>query len=146
MSRSPFVPQASSQAALHRMKRQRIADTGPELAIRSLLHRMGLRFRLHRRLLNHVRRTADISFIREKVAIFVDGCFWHGCPRHGTWPKKNADFWKNKILANKSRDRDTNRRLKQAGWTVIRIWEHESPETAAKKIAKKILQRRGAGA
>ena len=71
-----------------------------------------------------------------KVAIFVDGCFWHGCPIHGTWPKANAEWWKTKILGNIARDRDTDKKLKALGWRVIRVWEHEDAKKAAKRIRR----------
>lgn len=74
-------------------------------------------------------------FPRIKVAVFVDGCFWHGCPVHGTWPKTNAEFWRKKIETNRARDADTNRRLEALGWTVVRIWAHEDPDEAAERVA-----------
>jgi DNA mismatch endonuclease (patch repair protein) len=83
-----------------------------------------------------------VVFGPAKVAIFVDGCFWHGCPIHGTWPKANAEFWREKIERNKERDADTNQRLEQAGWKVFRVWEHENSEDAAEKISKIIRERR----
>ncbi|MBZ9797767.1 very short patch repair endonuclease [Mesorhizobium sp. ES1-4] len=105
-----------------------------ERAVRSALHRRGLRFRLHRRLLANSRRTVDIVFPRARVAVFLDGCFWHGCPLHGTWPKNNAEWWREKIEANIARDRDTDRRLQELGWTVVRVWEHETIEAAIDNI------------
>lgn len=116
------------------MRAQRERDTSIERRIRSELHRRGLRFRLHQRLLAGSRREADITFRAARVAVFVDGCFWHGCPQHGTWPKNNADFWRRKIEANVARDRDTDERLGADGWSVIRVWEHESPAEAAAAI------------
>lgn len=88
------------------------------------------------------RRVADIVFRPKKVAVFVDGCFWHGCPEHGSSPKSNVEFWRNKIETNKRRDADTDHRLIEAGWTVVRIWEHEDPEQAANEICK-ILETKG---
>jgi DNA mismatch endonuclease (patch repair protein) len=82
------------------------------------------------------RRRADIVFRRARVAVFVNGCFWHGCPEHATWPKHNAEFWREKIRANQQRDRDTDERLGVAGWTVIRIWEHENPSDAADRVQR----------
>ena len=116
------------------MRAQRERDTGTERALRSALHARGLRFRLHRRLLKGLRREADLVFASARVAVFVDGCFWHGCPRHATWPKNNAEFWKTKIETNVARDRDTDARLAEEGWTVIRVWEHEAPHEAAARI------------
>ncbi|WP_424190409.1 very short patch repair endonuclease [Actinokineospora sp. G85] len=116
------------------MSRQRSRDTTVELALRKELHARGLRYRVHRRPLPGVRREADIVFGRVKVAVFVDGCFWHGCPRHVTWPKNNAEFWRAKIEANRTRDRDTDLRLAGNGWTVVRVWEHEDPIAAADRV------------
>jgi DNA mismatch endonuclease (patch repair protein) len=84
-------------------------------------------------------------FPRLKVAVFVDGCFWHGCPVHGTWPKANSDWWRAKIEANRLRDSDTDRRLSEMGWRVVRIWEHEDPEQAALRIAAVVRNRRRSG-
>jgi DNA mismatch endonuclease (patch repair protein) len=117
------------------MRAQRERDTGIERALRSRLHALGLRYRLHRRLLPGSRREVDLVFPRARVAVMVDGCFWHGCPEHATWPKNNADFWRAKIEANVARDRDTDERLRAAGWTVLRVWEHESPDDAATRVA-----------
>jgi DNA mismatch endonuclease (patch repair protein) len=117
------------------MRAQRERDTGIERTIRSLLHARGLRFRVHRRLLAGSRREVDVVFPGARVAVFVDGCFWHGCPEHGTWPRNNAEFWRSKIEENIRRDRDTNARLEADGWTVLRVWEHESPDEAASRIA-----------
>ena len=85
-----------------------------------------------------MRRRADLVFPGKRVAVFVDGCFWHACPEHASWPKANADWWREKILANQRRDRDTDRRLAEAGWHVIRIWEHESPAIAADRIQEAV--------
>lgn len=115
------------------MKSQRQRDTAAETALRSLLHRRGFRFRVDYALPN-LRRRADIVFPRLRIAVFVDGCFWHGCPEHGTWPRQNADWWRAKIEGNRRRDADTNERLKEEGWTVVRVWEHENPETAAREV------------
>jgi DNA mismatch endonuclease, patch repair protein len=116
------------------MRAQRLRDTTPELALRSELHRRGLRFRVQRRLLPDVRRTADIVFGPSRVVVEVRGCFWHGCPEHGTSPKANADWWREKIDRNRARDADTDARLREAGWTVIVVWEHEHPSAAADQI------------
>jgi DNA mismatch endonuclease (patch repair protein) len=117
------------------MQSARQRDTEPELELRSALHRRGLRFFVDRAPLPTVRRRADVVFPRLRVAVYVDGCFWHGCPLHGTWPKANADWWREKIERNRERDRDTNERLTEAGWTVIRIWEHESINEVSNRIA-----------
>ena len=117
-------------------------DTPPELKIRKLLFGMGLRYRVDHPVFTKPRRKGDIVFSKLKVAVFVDGCFWHGCPIHGTWPKANAEFWRKKIETNRQRDLDTNRRLEKAGWKVIRIWEHENPKEAAEMIAEVVEYRR----
>lgn len=118
-------------------------DTPPELRIRKLLHGMGLRYCVDARPIEELPRRADIVFRGAKVAVFVDGCFWHGCPEHGTWPKANAQFWRAKILANMERDADTNERLRDHGWMVIRVWEHEDPSVAAMHIARQVRSRSG---
>jgi DNA mismatch endonuclease, patch repair protein len=127
-------PNPVSLATSRRMSRTAQRDNSGERALRSELHRRGLRFRLHRSMLANSRRTVDIAFSFSKVAVFVDGCFWHGCPEHGTWPKNNRAFWRAKIEQNVARDRDTDRRLNAAGWTVVRIWTHEPVRGAANRI------------
>lgn len=124
------------------MRGTRQRDTAAERKIRSRLHNLGLRFRVDRSPLKGIRRRADIVFGPPKVAVFVDGCFWHCCPTHGTWPKSNADWWRDKLLANQRRDRDTDRQLIEAGWVVLRIWEHEDPAEASERIAVVVKSRR----
>lgn len=124
------------------MKSVRRRDTAPEVAIRTILHRMGLRYRVDCRPLPNLRRRADLLFPREMVAVYIDGCFWHGCPLHASWPKENADFWRHKISANRIRDESTNQLLSDAGWLVIRVWEHEDSEAAAKRIAALVIKSR----
>lgn len=116
-------PKASSDVVRKRMQITRRQDTPCELALRRELTALGLRYRLQRQIPG-TRRRADVVFPGLKVGIFVDGCFWHSCPVHGTWPKTNADWWRRKILANVKRDRDTDRLLRTIGLRVIRIWEH----------------------
>lgn len=118
-------------------------DTGPELRLRRELHAAGLRYRVDYPPLRGLRRRADVTFTRQRVAVFVDGCYWHGCPEHG--PTKfgtNSEFWTNKIVANKARDADTNARLEDAGWVVLRFWEHEDPALAAIAVARAVEARR----
>lgn len=117
-------------------------DTPPELKIRRRLFARGLRYRVDYPVLDKPRRRGDIVFPRIKVAIFVDGCFWHGCPIHGSWPKANADFWRKKIETNKARDADTDRRLLENGWSVIRVWEHESPDDVVERIVRVVKERK----
>lgn len=124
----------SSHEASLRMARVRQKGTDAELSLRKALHARGLRYRLHVPLLTKPRRVADIVFASARVAIFVDGCFWHGCPDHASWPKSNAQFWRDKIETNRARDADTDRRLRASGWRVVRIWSHESAGDAAERI------------
>lgn len=123
------------------MQNQKRRDTSPEIELRSALHRQGLRFRIEH-LLPAMRRRADIVFPRQRVAVFVDGCFWHGCPEHRTAPKANADWWRAKIESNVTRDRDTDARLAAAGWLSLRVWEHEQPHAAAAMIGSLVRSRR----
>ncbi|MCZ2804841.1 very short patch repair endonuclease [Modestobacter sp. VKM Ac-2983] len=116
------------------MSRQGRRDTAPEIALRSQLHRRGLRFRVDWPLPGMPRRRADIAFTRRRIAVFVDGCFWHACPDHRTAPATNADWWATKLETNISRDRDTDGHLRRLGWTVLRFWEHESPVSAADSV------------
>ena len=119
------------------MQRQRVRDTAAELALRRLLHASGLRYRVHQRPLPDVRRTADVVFRRARLAVFVDGCFWHGCPEHGRREHRvNSWYWPEKIERNRRRDADTDERLAEAGWRVIRVWEHEPPLDAARRVAE----------
>lgn len=133
---------ASSEAVRRVMLANRSRDTGPELAIRRLLHARGLRYRVSARPLPELRRTADLVFRPAKVAVFVDGCFWHRCPEHGSTPKSNTAYWVRKLDRNDERDRETDARLLSAGWLVIRIWEHEDPVVAARRVARRVIQRR----
>jgi DNA mismatch endonuclease (patch repair protein) len=124
------------------MSRQRTVDTQIELRLRRLLHRSGLRYRVHVRPLPRLRRTADIVFPSARVAVFVDGCFWHGCPDHGTMPKSNSEFWAAKISRNVERDADTRYQLVEAGWVALQVWEHEDTVEAASRIAALVARRR----
>jgi DNA mismatch endonuclease (patch repair protein) len=118
------------------MSAQRSQDTGPEVAIRRVLYAMGMRYRVHLRPVPELRRQADIVFVRARVAVFVDGCFWHGCPEHGRrHHKTNEWYWPEKIARNQRRDADTDECLRSHGWTVVRVWEHDSPEQAARRIS-----------
>jgi DNA mismatch endonuclease (patch repair protein) len=109
------------------MERQRRRDTAPELLVRRLLHARGQRFRVDARLEPDLRVRGDIVWRSQKIAVFIDGCFWHGCPLHTTSPKANARWWQEKIATNVARDRRTDRALGDRGWHVLRFWEHESP-------------------
>jgi DNA mismatch endonuclease (patch repair protein) len=124
-----------------RMRSQRARDTAPEIAIRRLLHLAGLRYRVDVAPEPGLRRRADIVFTRTRVAVFVDGCFWHRCPAHGIEPRNNADWWRLKLDRNVARDRHTDETLSELGWTVLRIWEHESPAEAAERIRVAVSSR-----
>ncbi|MEU1348118.1 very short patch repair endonuclease [Streptomyces sp. NPDC005795] len=125
----------SSPAVSARMSRQANRDTAPEVAVRKLLHASGYRYRVNQRVPNMARRTIDIAFTRAKVAIFLDGCFWHGCPEHATRPKANGEWWGEKLDRNKKRDAETTTHLEAEGWTVLRFWEHEPPKDIASIVA-----------
>jgi DNA mismatch endonuclease (patch repair protein) len=136
------IPAASSEAVRRRMQATRQKDTPAEVALRRELHRRGLRYRVHRRPVPNVKSHADIVFPRECVAVFVDGCFWHGCPDHGTWPKANAAWWGEKIEANRVRDRTVVETLELEGWAVLRIWAHEPPQRAGDAVEQLVRSRR----
>lgn len=120
------------------MRRQAQRDTAPELALRSVLHKKGLRYRLQVPVPGLPRRSIDICFPRAKVAVFVDGCFWHGCPEHARRPKSNSAWWESKIQKNRRRDQETSAALKRDGWQVLRFWSHEDPWTAAHAVEAKL--------
>ena len=136
---------ASTPATRASMQANRGRDTGPELALRRALHAEGLRFYVNRRPERTLRRTADIVFPRARVAIFVDGCFWHGCPEHHTVAKTNEAFWAHKVEANRARDLETNQLLGDRGWTVLRIWEHVPAEEGVAAIKRALRNRPGGG-
>lgn len=127
-----------------KVQRQRRRDTSIEFTLRSELFRRGLRYNVHRRPVAGLRREADIVFPRVRVAVFVGSCWWHARPTHGTVPSANRDWWKRKLEANRARDRDTTERFEADGWTVIRIWEHESVSEAANRVEVGVDQKRGA--
>lgn len=131
-------PAPSSAAVSARMSRYARRDTGPELALRRILHAAGYRYRVCLPVPGIPRRTIDIAFTRQKVAVFVDGCFWHGCPEHRTVPASNTKWWDEKLGRNKVRDAETSAYLRGLGWTVIRVWEHTDPDDALRSIAEAI--------
>lgn len=133
---------ASSPGNRRSMRANRSRDTKPELAIRRLVHAAGLRYRVAAKPLPRMRRTADLLFRPAKVAVFVDGCFWHGCPDHFVAPKTNPGYWEDKIADNKGRDRDTDARLEEAGWLVLRFWEHQDPAECAGAVVSAVSARR----
>lgn len=116
------------------MSRQARRDTAPEISLRKELHRRGLRFRVDHPLPGLPRRRADVAFTRARIAVFVDGCFWHGCPEHATHPVSNAEWWAAKLTRNVERDRESDEFLRSAGWTVLRFWEHDDMTTASTAV------------
>ena len=142
-----LVPPSAAKSA--QMRRVKHRHTAPELAIRRELHRRGLRYRVDMPLPRLGRMRPDIVFTRAKVAVFVDGCFWHRCPHHESFPKTNAEWWRRKLDANVRRDRASDAMLTEAGWTVIRIWEHEKPVDAGDRVEEIVRARwlvpRGSG-
>ncbi|HEY8480878.1 MAG TPA: very short patch repair endonuclease [Spirillospora sp.] len=135
---------ASSEGVRKSMQANKSRDTKPELALRRAVHALGLRYRVSYRPLRSVRRTTDLAFTKVKVAVFLDGCFWHGCPQHHTKARTNAEYWAEKVERNRERDAETDRLLTEAGWLVIRVWEHEDPHEAAQRIAEIVRSRRAA--
>jgi DNA mismatch endonuclease (patch repair protein) len=113
----------------------RRADTKPEVALRSALHRAGLRFRKDLRLdAGGIKPRPDVVFTKQRVAVFVDGCFWHSCPEHGREPRVNTDYWTPKLMRNRERDRTQTRALSAHGWTVVRLWEHQPLEEMTRAV------------
>lgn len=133
----PRVVPSSSDAS-RRMAKVRQEGTDAEVALRREMYRIGLRYRIDYEVLRKPRRVADVAFPGRRIAVFVDGCFWHGCPEHATSPNQNAGFWREKIEANRRRDADTNERLRSLGWTVLRFWSHEPPTEAARTVARMV--------
>lgn len=134
-----YEPWASSQAVRATMLGNVRRDTRPELILRSALHARGWRFRVQYPVPDRPRRSIDIAFTRRRLAILVDGCFWHGCPLHGSNPKTNVTYWNVKIERNRARDGDTDIALLTAGWRSLRVWEH-MPVTEAVKIIETELR------
>lgn len=133
---------ASSAARRRNMQAIRSRDTTPERLVRRLVHAQGLRYRVAARPLSDLRRTADMVFRPAKVAVFIDGCYWHGCPEHYVSPKTNPGYWSDKVARNIARDRDTNERLQAAGWLVLRFWEHDPAEECSEAIRQAVISRR----
>ncbi len=139
MIRDPSVPReswATDEATRKKMLGNRSRDTKPELRVRSLLHKRGMRYRVNQRPLSEVRRTADIVFRKVRIAVFIDGCFWHGCPDHFKQPGTNSEYWRDKVDGNRRRDRETDALLIKGGWQVLRFWEHEDPGDVARMVER----------
>lgn len=130
----PAHPGSSGAGVSRRMSTLRRRDNERELSLRRALHAAGYRFRVTHPVPGIRRRTIDIAFTRRRVAVFLDGCFWHGCPQHGTDPRSNSAWWAEKIASNRARDRDTDRHLIALGWSVVRVWEHEDLAEAVERV------------
>lgn len=141
--RASTMRPSTDAATAVRMSRQARKDTAPEILLRRELHRRGLRYRIEYPLPGMRRRRADIAFTRAKVAVFVDGCFWHACPQHATSPANNREWWADKLRRNVERDRETDAHLEGLGWAVVRVWEHESTVDAADRVAAVLAGRAG---
>jgi DNA mismatch endonuclease (patch repair protein) len=136
-------PEPVNEAATKIGKANRRTNTKPEVLIRSAVHQRGLRFRKDFLLrVGAVRVRPDMVFTRGKVAVFVDGCFWHSCPDHSTMPKRNVEYWLPKLQANIDRDRRADAALAAEGWQVVRVWEHDEVDSAAERIALAVRNRR----
>jgi DNA mismatch endonuclease, patch repair protein len=141
MTQDGSHPTPSSAAATATMKANRRRDTAPELRLRRELHSRGMRFRVdHAVITPSVRTRPDVVFPRAKIAVFVDGCFWHRCPIHGTQPTSNARYWQEKLDRNVRRDRTVDRALEAAGWRTIRVWEHADAKEAADLVEAAVRQ------
>lgn len=128
-------PTPSSSAVSRLMRGNRGTDTAPEVRLRLALHGRGLRYRKHERLeAGGIRVRPDLLFGRARVAVFVDGCYWHRCPDHGTRPRANVDYWDPKLARNVERDGRVDEALAGAGWTVVRLWEHEVRGDLARSV------------
>ncbi|WP_096906181.1 MULTISPECIES: very short patch repair endonuclease [Dietzia] len=135
-------PAASSETVRVNMSRQKRRDTGCEMAVRRILHAEGIRYRVDFRPLRDERFRVDIGWRKYKLAVFIDGCFWHGCPEHGTVPKSNRTWWASKLYENQQRDRRVLATLEDAGWIAVRFWEHEPPRSIAHSIITLVQSRR----
>ncbi|MDA3642227.1 very short patch repair endonuclease [Mycobacterium xenopi] len=124
------------------MSRHPRRDTGPEIDLRRLLHAAGLRYRVHYPVPGMRRRTIDIAFTRQKVAVFIDGCFWHGCGEHRNVPASNHDWWREKLMKNGRRDAETDAHLRSLGWRVIRAWEHEPAADIHWRVVRALIEPR----
>ncbi len=137
-------PTPSSAGVSERMARVARRDTKPEIGLRRELHRRGLRYRVDTTPVSALRGRADVVFRPTRVAVYVDGCFWHSCPQHGVLPKSNREWWQVKLKATVERDRASERVLQEMGWQVLRVWEHEDPVEAADRVEAAVATRRDA--
>lgn len=132
----PSTPTPPTDVIRRRMQTQRRRDTSCELNVRRRLHAQGRRYRVDVRPEADLRIRGDIVWKGRRIVVFIDGCFWHGCPIHGTQPKKNSEWWQNKLRTNVDRDRATTTALRERGWTVLRFWEHEDVEAIVQRITE----------
>ena len=137
-----LTPQPKSRSVSEQMRRMPTKNSTPEIRLRRSLHALGLRYRLHRK---ELPGKPDIALGPSKIAVFVDGCYWHNCPEHGTIPKNNHEWWKEKFQRNRERDNRKDAQLKEMGWLPIHVWEHEDPDTAARNIEKLVKNRLNTG-
>lgn len=133
-------PQPLSDHVRQRMRTQPRIGTAPEMTLRRMLFAQGVRYRVGIKVPGLPRRTIDIAFPKQRLAVFVDGCFWHRCPMHGVPVKNNSDWWNRKLQTNVDRDRTTDQHLREAGWRVLRFWEHEPPDEAAKVVVQALAR------
>lgn len=131
-------PEPLNDSVRRRMQQQRRRDTSLEVEIRRALHKVGYRYRVDFRPEASLRCRGDIVFRRRKVIVFIDGCFWHGCPVHATSPANNAGWWRDKLAANVERDQRNTEALTSLGWRVIRVWEHEERDEAVARIIERL--------
>lgn len=131
---------ASDETARRTMIANRRRDTKPELEVRRRLHAAGLRYRVDHRLQPPLKARPDVVFTKSRIAVFIDGCFWHSCPLHASAPKRNSSYWGPKLERNRQRDRATDSALREAGWQVLRFWEHEDPQGVAEEIIRVVRE------
>lgn len=124
----------TTPAQSSRLRKQTSKDTLPEMRLRRLLHKAGFRYRVHYPVPGMPRRSIDVAFPGRRLAVFIDGCFWHSCPEHGTASRTNTEYWRPKLEQNRKRDADTDRHLFLRGWQVLRVWEHESSSEACERV------------
>lgn len=133
---------ATSPTVRKVMQGNRSRDTNPEMAVRQAVHALGLRYRVAERPIENVARSADLVFSKVKVAVFIDGCFWHGCPTHYRAPASHPDYWREKLARNQARDKETMELLSRHGWVALRFWSHCDPVLVAEEIRRAVEQRR----
>jgi len=136
------TPKSRSVAVRNVMRANRGVDTGPEIRLRSLVHKAGLRYAIDVRPEADINRRADLVFRAAKVAVFVNGCFWHGCPKHYSSPKSNKRYWSEKVRRNRARDVETRFLLKRRGWRVLVFWEHQPAQSCSERVVSVVSERK----